>query len=102
MAAMHGKDKILDDIARVASGAVGVFSGLNHSIREDVRGRIDETALRLDLVPRAEFERLELMLSEALSRLEKLEARLEPTASAIKTKTKTEASTTSKAKKTKA
>ncbi|MCB1562067.1 MAG: accessory factor UbiK family protein [Alphaproteobacteria bacterium] len=99
---MQGKDKILDDIARVAGGAVGVFSGLNHSIREDIRGRIDETALRLDLVPRAEFERLELMLSEALSRLEKLEARLESTVPDTKAKTKTKVSTTSKAKKTKA
>ncbi|MEZ5918568.1 MAG: hypothetical protein R3D66_01145 [Alphaproteobacteria bacterium] len=101
MAAMQGKDKILDDIARVAGGAVGVFSGLNHSIREDIRGRIDETALRADLVP-GQNSRLELMLSMTLSRLEKLEAHLESTAPNTTAKAKTKVSTTSKAKKTKA
>lgn len=53
------KEKILDDIARVAGGTVSVFSGLSQNIRDDIKARIDEMADRLDLVPREDFESLE-------------------------------------------
>lgn len=73
---MQRKDKILDDIARVAGGGVSIFSGLNQSIKDEIRSRIDDMALRLDLVPREEFERLESMLTMARTQQEQLEARL--------------------------
>jgi len=48
-----GRDpKILDDMARVAGGAVNILSGVQQQIRDDVKARVDDMADRLDLVRR--------------------------------------------------
>lgn len=60
----RNREKILDDIARVAGGTVSVVSGMTRSLRGEIRSRIDEAAMRLDLVPREEIERLEAVLLE--------------------------------------
>ncbi|MCB1652140.1 MAG: accessory factor UbiK family protein [Alphaproteobacteria bacterium] len=73
---LENKDKILDDIARVAGGAAGVFSGLGSSIREDIKSRVDEMAERLDLVPREDFERLKALVEAQNKRIEALEEAL--------------------------
>ncbi len=70
---IKGKDKVLDDIARVAGGTVSVFSDLGHNIREDVKSRADEIAHRLDLVPREDFERLEALVQTQEKRIQALE-----------------------------
>ncbi len=77
---MSAREKILDDMARMAGGAIGSLSNIRSQINEELRLRVDEMALKMDLVPRAEFERLELMLQESrlmqdalLKRLEDLE-----------------------------
>lgn len=65
-----GSDKkMLDDIARVAGGAVNIISGLRQQVRDDMRLRAEEVASRLDLVPREDFDELR-------ARVEKLEAAL--------------------------
>ena len=58
------KDKVLDDIARVAGGAVNVASGLGNNIREDLKTRMDEMGDRLNWVPREDFEALELRVAK--------------------------------------
>jgi BMFP domain-containing protein YqiC len=89
---MQAREKILDDVARVAGGAVSAFGTLRRQVKDEVRTRIDELAQRLDLVPREDFERVELMMYKAreeqtnlIKRIEALEAQL---GSAPKTKTK--------------
>jgi BMFP domain-containing protein YqiC len=71
------KEKILDDIARAAGGTVSVLSGLSRQVRQDVRARIDDAALKMDLVPRAEFERLEAVLREAREEQQRQNARID-------------------------
>jgi BMFP domain-containing protein YqiC len=70
-----GRDpKILDDMARVAGGAVNILSGVQQQIRDDVKARVDDMADRLDLVPRADLDHALLMikaLEERVSALEK-------------------------------
>lgn len=73
---MQSKDKILDDVARVAGGAISAFSGLSRQVKDEIRVRIDELAQRLDLVPRDEFERVELMLFKAREEQNRLNERL--------------------------
>ncbi|MGB4057631.1 MAG: accessory factor UbiK family protein [Alphaproteobacteria bacterium] len=80
---MQAREKILDDVARVAGGAVSALSGLRRQVKDEVRSRLDELAQKLDLVPREDFERLELVLLRAreeqtamTKRIEALEARL--------------------------
>ena len=77
---MSKNSQFLDDIARVAGGTVGVLNNLREQLQGDIRLRVDELATRMDLVPREDLERVELMLEKALNeqkdilkRLEKLE-----------------------------
>jgi len=57
-------------------GAVSAFSGIREQIREEVRARFDDMALRLDLVPREEFEKLEAMLTKLREEQETLKTRI--------------------------
>lgn len=68
--AIPGPDpKILDDLARVAGGAVNIMSGFQEQLRADMRARMEEMAERLDLVPRSDLDR-------ALGMIDKLEQRV--------------------------
>ena len=67
------KDKVLDDLTHVASGAASIFSGLRQSVSEDIKSRADEIAQRLDLVPREDFERLEALVQAQEKRIQELE-----------------------------
>lgn len=72
---MKPDPKIFDDLARMAGGAVNLFSGLQQQIREEIRSRVDEMLARLDVVPREDFERLEGMVAKLRQRQEELESR---------------------------
>lgn len=69
--------KMLDDLARVAGGAVNVFSGLQEQILNDVRSRVEEVATRLDLVPRDELDKALGMIEKLRQELRALEARVD-------------------------
>ena len=80
------KEKVLDDIARMAGGGASVISGVGRQIKEDMRTRLEEIAMRLDLVPREDFEKLETMIAaykheqnQMLQRIEALETQLKTT-----------------------
>ena len=97
--------KVFDDIAKVAGGAVNVMSGLSAEIKNEVRARVDELAHRLDLVPREDFEKLEAMLTEArkeqlelTKRVEALEGKKKKAPAKSMAKRKTTKSTTTKSK----
>lgn len=76
--AFSGPDpKMLDDLARVAGGAVNIFSGLQDQIRNDIRARMEEMATRLDLVPRDDLDRAVGTITKLHGQVQKLEARLD-------------------------
>jgi len=64
--------KFFDDIARVAGGAMNVFSGLREQIENDVKARVEEMASRMDLVPREDFDRLEAQVAALQKRVDEL------------------------------
>jgi len=70
---MIAKEKIFDDLAKVAGGTVGLLSDAKRQIHDDVKSRVDELALRLNLVPREDFEALEEMVKDLRARIETLE-----------------------------
>lgn len=76
---MIAREKILDDLAQLAGGAVGVASGLSRQIKQEIRTRIDEVILRMDFVPRSEFERLEALCQKLRTEQEDLKKRIEKT-----------------------
>ena len=69
--------QIVDDIARMASGAVNILGGLHDQVRNDIKTRVEEAATEIDLVPREDFERLEALLSKALEEQATLTKRIE-------------------------
>lgn len=69
--------KFLDDVARMATGALGSFSEVRHQIKGMVKQRVDQILAETDLVTRSEFERVEALASRARTRVEELEARLD-------------------------
>jgi BMFP domain-containing protein YqiC len=87
---MKNREKVLDDLARLAGGGASIVSGLARNIREDIQSRANDFASNLDLVPREDFERLEAVLLETRRRVDEQEARiiaLEKSLSPAKTKT---------------
>ena len=75
-AIMQTQNKILDDISRVAGGALGAVSGVKTEVENMVRQQIERIIADLDLVPREEFEAVKAMAAEARARQEDLEKRL--------------------------
>lgn len=94
--------KMLDDLARVAGGAVNIFSGFQDQIRNDVRARMEEMATRLDLVPRDELEIAKGMIEKLQREVKALEARLDAMDGTAKKKTAPVAKTKAKTAKPKA
>lgn len=74
---MSNSNKIIDDITQLAGGAAGLLSGVQQQVRDDMKARIGEMAVDMDLVPRDEFERVEALLQKALSDSEDMKKRLE-------------------------
>lgn len=69
--------KFLDDMARMATGALGSFSEVRHQIKGMVKQRVDQILAETDLVTRAEFDRVEALATRARARVEELEKRLD-------------------------
>lgn len=69
--------KFLDDMARMATGALGSVSEVRHQIKAMVKQRVDQILAESELVTRAEFDRVEALAARARAKVEELEARLD-------------------------
>jgi BMFP domain-containing protein YqiC len=84
---MQTNNPLLDDLARVAAGALGTLTDVRSQAEARLRDQFERLLGRMDLVTREEFEAVKAMAAkarleqEALERrLEALEARLMPVA----------------------
>jgi BMFP domain-containing protein YqiC len=73
---MQTSNRLLDDLAKVANGAVSTLVGVKDEIEALVRQRVDKLLTDSDLVPREEFEVVKAMVVEARSEQERLSKRL--------------------------
>ncbi len=73
---MQTRNRLLDDIARVANGAAGIATGMREEIEALVQQRVERVLSRLNLVTREEFEMVKAMAAKARSEQEALEKRL--------------------------
>jgi BMFP domain-containing protein YqiC len=73
---MPADKNLLDDIAKVAGGAVSLISTVRRQVKSDVRGRMDSYANRLDLAPREEVERLQAQVAMFRSEQDSLKKRI--------------------------
>ncbi len=94
---MQSRNKLLDDLARVASGAAGTVAGIRDEVETVVRQRIEAVLSELNLVTRDEFDAVKAMASKARAEQEKLEKRVaELEARATKPAAKPASKTTAK------
>jgi BMFP domain-containing protein YqiC len=73
---MQSTNRVLDDLARVASGAFSAFSGVRHEVEGRMREQVERILMTMDVVPRDEFDAVKAMAAEARARQEDLERRL--------------------------
>jgi BMFP domain-containing protein YqiC len=74
---MQSQNRLLDDIARAASGALGALGGLKAELDQQVRATIERILQGQDLPTREEFEAVREMAARARAENEELRARIE-------------------------
>ena len=74
---MKEKAEIIDDIARLAGGAAGTLNSIRQQIHNDVKARAEEVAMKMDLVPREDLDRVEALLEKAIADQNDLKQRIE-------------------------
>jgi BMFP domain-containing protein YqiC len=73
---MQTDNRLLDDLARMANGALNTLSGLREEIESRVRERVERLLADMDLVQREEFETVKAMVQKAREEQEDLAARV--------------------------
>lgn len=68
--------KLLDDLAKITSGALGAAASLREEAEAQFRERVGEFVYRLDLVPREEFDAMRTVAETAREEQEAMAARV--------------------------
>lgn len=74
---MQTENRLLDDLARVASGALGVAAGMRAEVEARLREQFERVLAQFDLVTREEFDAVKAMAAKAREEQEVLAARLD-------------------------
>ena len=74
---MQTENRILEDLARVASSAMGTASGVKDEIEAVLKRHLEKILLSMDLVSRDEFEAVKNIAVKARSEQERLNQRLD-------------------------
>ncbi len=81
---MQTQNKLLDDLARVASGAIGVAAGMREEVEARLRDQFERVLGHMDLVTREEFEAVRAMAIKAREEQEILSERAAALEAALK------------------
>ena len=73
---MQTQNRLLDDLARVATSALGVAAGMRGEIEARLRDQFERILSNMDLVNREEFDAVKAMAAKARGEQEDLAARL--------------------------
>lgn len=73
---MQTENRLLDDLARMANGALNTLSGLREEVETRVRERVERMLTDMDMVPREEFDAIKAMAQKARAEQEDLAARV--------------------------
>ena len=73
---MQMDNRLLDDLARVAGGALGAISGVRHEVEARLKHQFERILSEMDLVQRDEFEAVKAMAAKARTEQEALEKRV--------------------------
>jgi hypothetical protein len=70
------ENRLFDDLAKVASGALGTLNGMRGEFETRVREQVERMLDRMNLVRREEFDAVQAMASKARQAQEELETRV--------------------------
>jgi BMFP domain-containing protein YqiC len=73
---MQTENRFFDDLARVASGAMGAVAGLRSEVEALVKQRFERVLADMDLVQREEFDAVKAMAARARTEQEDLAIRV--------------------------
>lgn len=73
---MQVENRLLDDLARVAGGALGALSGLRGEVEAQLRQQFERVLSQMDVVSREEFEAVKEMAVKARAEQEAMTERL--------------------------
>ncbi len=73
---MQTDNRIFDDAAKLAGGAIGTLAGLRREVEALARQQVERLLERMDLVTRDEFEAVKEMAAKARAEQDDLAARL--------------------------
>ena len=73
---MPNENRLLDDLARVASGALGALTGMRDEVETRMREQFERVLSRMNLVRREEFDAVQAMAAKARAEQEALAARV--------------------------
>ena len=73
---MQRTSGLMDDMARLMTGAIGVAQGVQEEARTFVRAQAERVAADMDLVSRDEFEAVKALAARALDEVEALKERV--------------------------
>ncbi len=73
---MQTQNRLLDDLARVATSALGIAAGMRQEIEARLRDQFERILSNMDLVTREEFDAVKAMAAKARGEQEDLAARL--------------------------
>ncbi len=73
---MQTQNRFLDDLARVATGAMGAVSGMRGEVETRLREQFERILGRMNLVRRDEFDAVQAMAAKARAAQETLEKRV--------------------------
>jgi BMFP domain-containing protein YqiC len=73
---MQTENRLFDDLARMANGAINTLSGVREEIESRLRERVERWLTEMDMVPREEFEAIKELAQKARAEQEDLGARV--------------------------
>jgi BMFP domain-containing protein YqiC len=95
-------NRLFDDLARVATGALSAFSGVREEAEARLREQFERILSHMDLVTRDEFEAVQAVAVRAREAQETLEARIQALEAKLAQTSGTSTATKSRSRKPKA
>ncbi len=74
---MQTENPLLDDLSKLASGALGTLDAMRKEIEGSIKARVERVASEMDLVPREDFEVVRDMAQKARAENDELKKRIE-------------------------
>ncbi len=73
---MQSRNRLFDDLSRLADGAASTVAGIRGEIETLVRHQLERLLADMDVVPREEFEAVKAVAAKARTEQEKLQKRV--------------------------